>query len=676
MLCWCWCCFVVSPAFRAPTTPSAGPPPLDRPEFRSFLFLSAPNVVVFSLGVCLWNCGRGRHSTRRPLLPSLPSLLPQKSMPTLTRARDLFFRWTRSFLLCTWWHSCWNRSFTYHAGHYHDDSSVFLLWRCLQLVLSSTAVHPDCDDHLFHRSWRISWHAHDLPRALCCRAFLVLVQPACLLEHGANGKRSGRYLSFVEVFLQEWTGSISELGRLRKWRWIEAMAGAGRLYHDSAGAIKNKPEAERADAQEQLGPPFVYVWVAFLRSLASTKELGAEHVAVLKTVLGEQRVEERTSAVGIARSVLQSEAVQESRGQGRVDAHCVLPGPDHPPPRGSTGGSIAAAERGEEIRPRAKRPPRARSSEAPDADAREIERLARRVAQHSQRMAELLRRGVLEPSLAYAFLMTKGGQRIPQAKSKAKARASSRATTSEGAEAAPNTSPPRLPPERPPMVFTRGETMEPSNAGPEVRTSRRAWRPIFRWTLPHGSCARMTEFLLLDIVAWHLHKDGVTLDIVAWPLHKNDIQDLRWVDFFLNDTEIWLAQGWHAQIRSFFFFPVKKLMAPCSRMTRTNRVAWKIEGVAPIQGWHAQIESLDEESMAPAQRWQFVILRRLAWPMRKATHNFEFEWLCLHPVWSLKGQRWSTVAASVVSTGAIGPSVHPPDEAPAGLSLSSQRVRL
>ena len=193
-----------------------------------------------------------------------------------------------------------------------------------------------------------------------------------------------------------------------------------------------------------------------------------------ETVLGEQRVEERTSTVGIARPVLQSEAVQESRGQGRVDAHCVLPRPDHPPTRGSTGGSIAAAERGEEIRPRAKRPPRTRSSEALDADAREIERLARRVEQHSQRMAELLRRGVLEPSLAYAFLMTKGGQRIPQAKSKAKARASSRAMTSEGAEAAPDTSPPRLPPERPPMVFMRGETMEPSNAGPEVRTSRRA----------------------------------------------------------------------------------------------------------------------------------------------------------------------------------------------------------
>ena len=54
----------------------------------------------------------------------------------------------------------------------------------------------------------------------------------------------------------------------------------------------------------------------------------------------------------------------------------------------------------------------------------------------------------------------------------------------------------------------------------------------------------MTEFLLLDTVAWPLHKDGVTLGTAAWPLHKNDIQDLRWVvRFFLNDAEIWLAQG-------------------------------------------------------------------------------------------------------------------------------------
>ena len=53
----------------------------------------------------------------------------------------------------------------------------------------------------------------------------------------------------------------------------------------------------------------------------------------------------------------------------------------------------------------------------------------------------------------------------------------------------------------------------------------------------------MTEFLLLDTVARLPYKDGVTLDIAAWPLHKNDSQDLRWVVFFLNDTEVWPAQG-------------------------------------------------------------------------------------------------------------------------------------
>ena len=42
----------------------------------------------------------------------------------------------------------------------------------------------------------------------------------------------------------------------------EAMAEAGRFYHEAAGAIKDRPEAERAEAHEQLGPPFVHVWVA------------------------------------------------------------------------------------------------------------------------------------------------------------------------------------------------------------------------------------------------------------------------------------------------------------------------------------------------------------------------------------------------------------------------------
>ena len=70
----------------------------------------------------------------------------------------------------------------------------------------------------------------------------------------------------------------------------------------------------------------------------------------------------------------------------------------------------------------------------------------------------------------------------------------------------------------------------------------------------------MAPSLLLDNGAWPLRKDdgvsssghcctalykgGVTLDIAAWPLRKNDSQDLSWVVFFfLNDTEVWLAQG-------------------------------------------------------------------------------------------------------------------------------------
>ena len=44
----------------------------------------------------------------------------------------------------------------------------------------------------------------------------------------------------------------------------------------------------------------------------------------VEVVPGEQRGEERTSAAGGARTALSSEAVQENRGQGRLDAHRVL----------------------------------------------------------------------------------------------------------------------------------------------------------------------------------------------------------------------------------------------------------------------------------------------------------------------------------------------------------------
>ena len=71
---------------------------------------------------------------------------------------------------------------------------------------------------------------------------------------GKRGRRNGR--------------GRSALSRLRWRNQEQARSGASRL--------------SRADSQEQLGPPFVHGWVAFLRSLAATKELGTEHVAVLR----------------------------------------------------------------------------------------------------------------------------------------------------------------------------------------------------------------------------------------------------------------------------------------------------------------------------------------------------------------------------------------------------------
>ena len=48
--------------------------------------------------------------------------------------------------------------------------------------------------------------------------------------------------------------------------------------------------------------------------------------------------------------------------------------------------------------------------------------------------------------MVYAFLMTKGGKKVPQPKSKAKARSRSREMMNEGVEQTPDVSLPRLPP--------------------------------------------------------------------------------------------------------------------------------------------------------------------------------------------------------------------------------------
>ena len=231
----------------------------------------------------------------------------------------------------------------------------------------------------------------------------------------------------------------------------EATAEAGRIYHESAGAIKSKPEAERADAQEQLGPPYVHVWVAFLRSLAATRELAPEHVAVLKSYWESNVV--KSAPVQLAAHVRHCRAkpcqkIDDKEGWTRV---------------------VFCLDRGEEVRPRPKRHPCARRVVAPHTDAREVECLAHRVEQCSLGVAGLFRRGVLEPSMVYAFLMTKGG---PQPKSKAKVWGRSREMMNEGVEQTSDVSPPRLQPESPPIVFLRGKTLEPSTARPKVRISQ------------------------------------------------------------------------------------------------------------------------------------------------------------------------------------------------------------
>ena len=81
----------------------------------------------------------------------------------------------------------------------------------------------------------------------------------------------------------------------------EAMAEAGRLYHDSAGAIKNKPEAERAGRSTATRSPFRVRVGSVPAQVGLDEGVGSRTRGSSEAALGEQRVEERTSAVGIAR---------------------------------------------------------------------------------------------------------------------------------------------------------------------------------------------------------------------------------------------------------------------------------------------------------------------------------------------------------------------------------------
>ena len=101
--------------------------------------------------------------------------------------------------------------------------------------------------------------------------------------------------------------------------------------------------------------------------------------------------------------------------------------------------------------------------------------------------------GVLEPSMVYAFLMTKGGQQVPLAKSKAKARARNRATTNEGAEQTPDVSPPRPTPERPSHSVREGRNAGTLDCLPKIANITEKPTAKRRGDL-WGNCKRMTTF--------------------------------------------------------------------------------------------------------------------------------------------------------------------------------------
>ena len=227
---------------------------------------------------------------------------------------------------------------------------------------------------------------------------------------------------------------------------------------------------KRAEAYEQLGPPFVHVWVAFLRSLAATKGLAPEHVATVKTYWEGNVV--KSSPVQLAAHVRHCRAKPCRKIEGKEGWTRIVFSLDLVtlPLEPALEAALLLQKGIRKYCSAPRGPHRERSIEAPGTDAGEVERLARRLEAVSQRMADFLRLGVLEPSLAYAFLM-KRGQQVPEGKTKAKGRTRGRAPTN-GAVSAPDVSPPRLQPEGPPIAFVKGETLVPSTARPKVQISR------------------------------------------------------------------------------------------------------------------------------------------------------------------------------------------------------------
>ena len=303
----------------------------------------------------------------------------------------------------------------------------------------------------------------------------------------AIGRGAGHTLSLVNA--AELTATIFKTYLVPCAELAQAMAEAGRFHQEAAGAIKDRPEAERVEAHEQLCPPVRARVGGVPAQLGGDEGAGARARGDRENSLGGQHGEEVASATGGACAALPGEAVQEDSASIRVtlplepalEAALLLQKGiwKHGPPRGPLereASKLLAQMRGE------------------------AERLARRLEAASQRMADLLRLEVLEPSLAYAFLMKTGGQQVPPG------------TDEEGDVIAPDMSPPRIPPERPPVAFVRRETLEPSTARPKVRISRKS-RAV------QSSSSSTDEYSSRSVVVFSFAQQ------IAWPPHKDDTQN-------------------------------------------------------------------------------------------------------------------------------------------------------
>ena len=92
-----------------------------------------------------------------------------------------------------------------------------------------------------------------------------------------------------------------------------------RNQEQARSRARRRPRATRSPARARVG--------GVPAQTGGDEGAGTRTRCGVEVVLGEQRGEERTSAAGGARTALSSEAVQETQGQGRLDAHRVLLGP-------------------------------------------------------------------------------------------------------------------------------------------------------------------------------------------------------------------------------------------------------------------------------------------------------------------------------------------------------------